>query len=164
MKTDKGKVLGISLPILILLIAMVIVVKASGVLNGERITAGEVIGVEFSEIDRIRISQEVYYLDDSDTALWATVTDTADMQAIYDAISETRVEKGDGFDDGLAGGSPRFVTYILKNGDQAAFRLVDDQQLWMDTETCYWFKTKFTLYDQLDAVLEGYTFVTTPGA
>lgn len=164
MKNDKGKVLGISLSILILLIAMVIVVKASGILEGRWITAGDVIGVEFSEIERIRISQEVYYLDDPDTALWTTVTDRLDMQAIYDAISKTRVEKGDGFDDGLAGGSPRFVTYMLKNGDQVAFRLVDDQQLWMDSETCYWFKAKFALYNQLDAVLEGYTFVTAPGA
>ena len=163
MKTNKGKVFGILLPIVIVLVIAVIVVSASRVPGRNRITAGEVIGVEFSEIHRIRVSAEVYYLDDWDSALWTTVTDGADMEAIYNAISETVVEKGDGVDDALAGGSPRFVTYILKNGEQVEFRFMDDQQLWTDSETCYRFKEKFALYGKIDDVLAGYDYVTAPG-
>lgn len=163
MKTNKGMIFGIALPILMVLVIAGGILAASGVMDTKGLTAGEVIGVEFSEIDRIRVSQEIYYLDDRDTALWATVSESVDMEAIYQAISDTVVEKGDGFDDGLAGGGSRFVNYLLKNGNQVELRFSDDQQLWLDSETCYWFETKFQLYDKLDRVLEGYTFVTAPG-
>lgn len=122
-------------------------------------TAGEAIGVELSEIDHILVSTEVYYLDNHDSALWTTVTNADKVEEIYQAISSQELKEGYPGDDGIAGGGPRFVIYVLKDGGEIPIRFVDDQQFWRSDGSVYWLKKPFQLYEMIDETLTDYVYL-----
>lgn len=163
---NKGKVLGITLPILIVLIVVAVVLSATGVFQKTGTTAGEVLNIAVEDIVSIRVSQELYYLDDKEDALWTQVwaeQEPETVAAIHDAISAVEVEQGDGFDDSLAGGSPRFVVYTLQDGTQVELRFVDDVQFWLEG-TCWHFRERGALYETLDGLLGQREYTAAPGA
>lgn len=161
---NKGKLLGILLPVLIVVVVAAIVLVSSGVLTDDSVTTGTVIAVEAGEIEHIRVSQDVSCCFEScEDALWTDVWEEEKIAAIHKAISAVKVEQGDGFDDTLAGGSSRYVEYILYDGSVVELRFADDMQLWLEG-TCWHFEERFVLYDQLDEILAGSEYVKAPGA
>lgn len=122
-------------------------------------TAGDAIDVELSEVDHILVSTEVFYLDDWNNAMWATVTHPDKVEAVFNAISKQKLKPGYPDDESLSGACPRFVTYVLKDGTEVEIRFMDDQQFWLDSETVFWFKTPFRLYDEIDEILKEYVYL-----
>lgn len=161
---DKGKLFGILLPVLMVVVVAAIVLVSSGVLTDDSVTAAAVIAVESGEIEHIRVSQDVSSCsEDYEDALWTDVWDEEKIAAIHEAIGAVEVEQGDGFDDALAGGSSRYVEYILYDGSVVELRFADDMQMWLEG-TCWHFEEWFVLYEQLDEILAGSEYVKAPGA
>ena len=163
---NKGKLLGIMLPLVIMLVGIGIIVYPAGISTKTGTTAGEVLNIAPEDIVSIRVSQELYYLDDKEDALWTQVwaeEEPETVASIHEAISGLQVEMGDGIDDSLAGGSPRFVVYTLQDGAQAELRFVDDVQFWLDG-TCWHFRERGALYETLDKALGQREYTKAPGA
>ncbi len=160
---DKGKFFGILLPIVMVLVIAGVVLACSGVFRTQKLTLGDVLSVEAADIEHIRVSQEQYYLDDYSDALWTDVWEEDAISAIHEAICAVAVEQGDGIDDTLAGGSPRYVNCYLKDGSCVELKFVDDAQVWIN-EVCWHFKNRGALYEALDEILAGREYTKAPGA
>ena len=163
---NKGKILGIVLPLVIVLVGIGILVYPAGISSKKGTTAGEVLNITPEDIESIRVSEALYYLDDKEDALWTQVwaeQEPETVAAIHEAVCNIQVEQGEGIDDSLAGGSPRFVVYTLEDGTQAELRFVDDVQFWLDG-ACWHFRERDALYDTLDSLLGQREYTAAPGA
>jgi hypothetical protein len=125
----------------------------------------DVLDTSLSDIEAIQVSPTIDYCVDFsvNTAedAWATVDESADIETLFHAIMDLSIESTEGqIDVTLAGGSPRYVVFILRDQTQITLEFVDDKQIWIDG-VIYEFSDGQSIYAAIDAVLAAYPYQET---
>ena len=144
-----------------LLLCLITVFLSTSCSSQKSITINSAVNCSLNDIQFVMVSPEVSYLDDSgcdvSTGQWATIRKNEDIEKLYTAIGNVKVEDAGDFDVSLAGGSPRYVVYFLNNGTEIQMKLVDDMQVWIDGKA-YNFCAGQSIYQEIDDVLESYAY------
>ena len=122
-------------------------------------TLGKLLKINANDVQKIEISQDIYYLDDDYEALWTTVTDSNDISKLVKALNRPFIRKGY---EPTAGGSRRKVVFHLTHGVKVELYLLQDRGVYLNGEL-YGFLFSFgrhrkVVYDDIDRILEQYEF------
>ena len=122
-------------------------------------TLGKLLKINANDVQRIEISQDIYYLDDDSEAMWTTVTDSKDISKLVKALNRPFTRKGY---EPTEGGSRRKVVFHLTHGVKVELYLLQDRGVSSNGEL-YGFLFSFgghrrVVYDDIDRILEQYEF------
>jgi hypothetical protein len=142
--------------------AVVVILFSSCSEKSSGLKVQDVLDTPLSDIEAIQVSPNIDYCVDFsvNTAeeAWATVDASTDIETIFHEIMDISIESTEGLTDvTIAGGCPRNVVFVLRDNTQTILQFVDDKQVWINGVP-YNFCDGQSVYSEIDAVLEGYSY------